>query len=647
MATTSIRLDGQRRGTGGSLRKLKDVRVLGPAVAAVAALLPLVQGSSYDLGRLQLMFVFIMAAISLNLAFGFAGQLAIAQPVMLATGAYTAGILSVHWGWTFPGTLVPATIATVVMSLLLGLPSLRIRGWYFAVTSFFAVVVLPDVLAIFDTYTGGDLGLVGVSGVTWGGERAANWMVYELFLLALVVSWAGVARISRSSLGVALRMLRDHPIAAEAAGLNLMWTRARVYLVLALPCAFAGVLYAHSTRYLTSTVFSFTMLLVIVGGVFIGGKGTLWGPVIGCALFQLVSLWLGPFSPYNELFLGIAVLVSAIAFKGGVVFTWRRIAARVPMLARYGFGTERIRVPSSDIDTGDLEAATVSAQPLRVEGVSRAFGGNVAVRDVGFEASPGRVFAVIGPNGSGKTTLLNVISGLVDADEGDVFVGDQLIGHDAAHDRARKGIARTFQVPRLVDELTFRENVEFGSIALEGNGMTKALIRRPNARPADLARSKKALAACRRLGCDDTTADEEAEALPLGTKRLVEVARAMVSDAPIVCLDEPAAGLSEHERDQLGEVLRALVAEGRTVLLVEHNLRFVLEVADDILLLQDGEIAGRGTTDGPRRFDDALRGYLGTFLLDYESQIGTSRPASGADDPADDAAVAPTPGGAD
>jgi branched-chain amino acid transport system permease protein len=250
-----------------------------------------------------------------------------------------------------------------------------------------------------------------------------------------------------------------------------------------------------------------------------------------------------------------------------------------------------------------------------VTAVSKAFGGNVALRDVSLELNGGELLALIGPNGSGKTTLLNLVNGFVRADSGSITLNGVTFSHQPPHRTARLGLGRTFQVPRLVDELSVARNVQLGLLGADRQRVLGAFFSWPRTRRRDREGLERAREVCRFLGLPANVIDARAGSLPLGLKRIVEIGRAVVARSPVICLDEPAAGLNESERVRLQEVLRALVESGRAVLLVEHNTRFVLDVCDRIVLLRDGVVVGRGTGAGGREMEPALHEYVAAYAV--------------------------------
>jgi branched-chain amino acid transport system permease protein len=595
-------------------------RYLGLAVPwilfAAGLALPLVFSTGYELSRYQLLLSYITVAIALNFAFGFAGELALSQPVLIAIGAYTAGLLSARYNLDVWQTVLPGVATATAASVILALPSLRVRGWYFAIISFFAIAVMPDVIAAFAPVTGGDSGLVGINPMKIGTFFFPAWLAYETVLLTTVLTWIAARNLVGSGWGIVIRTMRDHPVAARASGVNLRVTRAWVHVLIGIPCGLVGVEFAHTQLFLSPSNFAFNMILLLIGGVFLGGAGTLWGPVLGITVFQGISFWIGPFSKYNSLMLGAGVLIAALGFKGGMVATAQRVFDRVA----------RRRAEVAGVNVSDrgvrFEVAQVRLEPidtvgvgLAVQKVSKRFGGNQVLRDVSLELHGGELLALIGPNGSGKTTLLNLVNGFVRADAGTITLNGFSYRHLPPAACAHRGLGRTFQVPRLVDELTVAQNVQLGLLGLGRQRVLQSLVSWPLLRRRERKDLERARQVCRFLGLPSEVIDRKAGQLPLGLKRIVEIGRAVVAGSRVICLDEPAAGLNETERQRLHEVLRALVAAGRAVLLVEHNTRFVLDVCDRIVLLRDGVVVGRGEGGREGRMDQPLRDYVAAYTV--------------------------------
>lgn len=583
--------------------------VLGLLLCASAAAYPLMDGTTYGMGRLELILFYMMAAIGLNFIHGLGGVLMVAQPAMMTGAGYAAGILSVRHGWDFWITTPIAILVAILISILLGLPSLRVRGWYLAVISFMGVALVPDVVSAFRETTGGTDGLPGIRPIQIAGTEPPRWLIYEAVLLVTIGFWFAVRNLLKSGWGTSLLAHRDHPYMAVASGVNLIRLRGTLFVLSAIPCGVAGAMYAHSQQFFSAVNFEIRTLLILIGGVLLGGRGTLWGPVLGVAIFAGISFWVGPFSLYNPLFLGLGVLVSALLFRLGIVGTLNQFwSTHGPSKGA------ALRLLSDEGDSATAISAVEQAPHLEVRDLNKHFGGTYALKDVELTIPGGSVTTVIGANGSGKTTLLNCISGFITPDSGRVVLNGQEIISVPLHRRAHLGVARTFQVPRLIEELTVRENVELGIFGLHPQTVGASLFRTPRYRARQAAAAERAIAACRALGLSDRAINAKASELTLALKRLVEIARALAADASVICLDEPVAGLNHAAQGRVATVLRDLAASGRAVLLIEHNLPFVLSVSDELVLLRDGQVADRGVPVDAGDLSRPLGKYFQTFV---------------------------------
>ena len=567
-------------------------------VVLVAALLPVLTKSSFQLSRYELVLTYMMVTIGLNFGFGYGGQLAIAQPVVMGVAAYTAGLLNVNRHWSSWATLVPALVVGSLVNVLVSLPGFRLRGWYLAITTFFAVAVFPDLLSATQHLTHGDDGLGPIDKFRWVGNspRQEYW-----FVLALTgVCWLGIWGLVYSRWGIMTQSLRDSPNAAQASGVNIPRLKVALSVISALPVALAGWVFAHSTELISPTSFNFALLLLVVAAVMLGGRGTVWGPIIGTLIFEILSLYIGPFSTYNSVILGFGVFICATVFPIGIIPVVR--GAMRGLFARLASEETEPGEP----ETGGVEAPIEPVAPgdsrvpvLQARGIAKAFGGRVVLRGVDLDLYSGLVYGLVGPNGSGKTTLLNVLTGFVSRDVGEIKLRGAILRADPAHQIARRGIRRSFQVPQLVSELSVGENIKLGAVA--GKGARR--------RQADLDQRVAAVAA--ELGMTARDIDTPVAELSLGLRRIVEIGRAMIAEPDVICLDEPAAGLAESDLHRLTATLRHVAGRGCAVLLIEHNLSFVQSVADEIIVLEEGEVTTRrelAVVGGHRTFAESPDG---------------------------------------
>jgi branched-chain amino acid transport system permease protein len=579
--------------------------LFGPAIViAVAAFLPMISGSAFQLSRYDLVLTYMMVAIGLNFGLGFAGQLSIAQPVIMGAAAYCAGLLAVDRGWNAWETLVPALAVGVVAGVLLYLPGFRLKGWYLAITTFFAVLVFPDLISATQQWTQGDNGLGPIPPMpgVFGTSATAQ---FEFILALTAVCWLGVWLIVYSRWGIMMKGMRDSPNAAQASGVNIPFLNLSVSALAALPVGLAGWVFAHTTEIISPTSFNFNLLLLVVASVMLGGRGTMWGPVVGTIVFETLSLYIGPFSIYNTIILGFGVFVCATAFPMGIVPVVRE-RFRVWFARNDGvdFGARAFEPSDDEADIvaaalgrtdetmvasstngGSKESRSGVLEPvLRMVGVQKSFGGNNVLRGVDLELYPGMVHGLVGPNGSGKTTLLNVLTGFVQADDGEIWLQGKPLNHVRPYQVARRGIRRSFQVPQLVVELSVGENMKLGAFGNSGRRLFRWMPHRK------AAINERVAAAASTLGMTSRELDIPVKELSLGSRRIVEIGRSMVAEPSVICLDEPAAGLAENDLAMLEQTLRRVAEAQCSVLLIEHNLAFVRKVADVMIELQDGRV---------------------------------------------------------
>ena len=552
--------------------------------------------------QLQLAMILSLLVSGLNLSLGFAGELALGQVAMYAAGAYTAGLLSVHGHTDIALQLVAAGLAALLVGVLTGIPGLRLGSWSLAMTSFFLVLLLPDVIAIFKEDTGGRNGLSGILSPTLFG-RMLTPEDYFMVIAIVTVAWFAVMRnIAVSRHGTALRVLKQSPVLAASMGINVFRMKLMAYALGAVPAGLAGALFASLDLYISPEAFGFTVATTILAASVLGGSASVYGAVFGAFILQFGLNQSTDFQKYSLVVTGAFLIVGGVLLTGGLSglarALWRRVLAEDPTAA-----------PADRATAGD-EVPAVPGKVLKVEGVAKAFGGNQALKGVDLTATPGRVTALIGPNGSGKTTLLNMICGFYRTDAGVIALDDRQLQRMGPDRVARTGVARTFQTPNIPEGITVREAVMAGRYAGHRATVLEAVLRLPRyrkVRRGDLLEADRVLdlVGIRHLE------NAEATALPLGQRRLLEVARCLISNPGVLLLDETASGLDEDEVERLAEVIRRVRDAGGTVVLVEHNFQLVLSLADEIVALAHGELMAKGTPEEIQNNERVMSEYLG------------------------------------
>jgi branched-chain amino acid transport system permease protein len=518
----------------------------------------------------------------------------------MGVAAYAAAILNVERGWNSLATLPCAVVIGVAVGFALSAPGFRLRGWYLTITTFFAAVIFPDLIQLIGGITRGSDGLAGIGPLpglplTLGSSPSE----FEYVLGIVTVLWLGMYNIYRSSWGVVLRGVRDAPLAVESCGISVRRVKAAVAVVSNVPVAIAGWLIAHISSVVGPDTFGLSLTIVIIAAVVLGGSGSVWGPVVGIVVVELVALWIGPFSSYNALLVGLAVLVVSALLPAGVV-------PALAVQARRWLGLGRgLAFAGVDIAAGQPPAEALAPAPepepsrdgetigqpvYQASGVTKRFAGLTVLNGADLTVHAREVVGLVGPNGSGKTTLLNIITGHVKADAGEAALFERPVLGSSPHLLGSRGVRRSFQVPQLIGELSVLDNVRLGLLGGRRQQIIGGLLRGPSYRARTRRDTARVVAVCRTVGLDDSLLRQRVDELPLGLRRVVEVARAVVSGPVLVCLDEPAAGLAGPELARLGDVIRQVARSGSGVLLVEHNAAFVREVCDVMVEIRDGRV---------------------------------------------------------
>jgi len=561
--------------------------------------------------QLQLAMILSLLVSGLNLSLGYAGELALGQVAMYAAGAYTAGMLSQRGHTDILLQLAAAGLAALLVGIVTGIPGLRLGSWSLAMTSFFLVLLLPDVLAIFREDTGGRNGLTGILSPTLFG-RMLTPEDYFMVIAVVTVAWFAVMRnIAVSRHGTALRVLKKSPVLASSMGINVFRMKLLAYALGAVPAGLAGALFASLDLYISPEAFSFTVATTILAASVLGGSASVYGAIFGAFVLQFGLNQSTDFQRYSLVVTGAFLILGGVLLTGGLSGLARALWRRLTIPADPAAPADSAGAAGRSARPDDVPA--VPGKVLRVEGVTKAFGGNQALKGVDLTASPGRVTALIGPNGSGKTTLLNMICGFYRTDAGVIALDDRQLQRMRPDRVARTGVARTFQTPNIPEGITVREAVMAGRYSGHRVSVLEAVLRLPRyrrVRRADLAEADRVLdlVGIRHLE------DAEATALPLGQRRLLEVARCLISNPGVLLLDETASGLDEDEVERLAEVIRRVRDAGGTVVLVEHNFQLVLSLADEIVALAHGELMARGTPEEIQNDERVMSEYLGVDL---------------------------------
>jgi branched-chain amino acid transport system permease protein len=546
--------------------------------------------------------VYWVLVSGLNLVVGFAGQIAIGWVALLTLGAYTTSVLVAgNVTPAFPPylALAIAAMAGAMFGLIIGLPALRLRTFYFAITTLGFATIVTQVALAWQSVTGGG---VGVAGPIFPKPFASPWgFYYFCFGLAAICTWM-TANIAASRFGRALTAIRDAEVAAEASGISKPALLGAVFLFSGAVAAVAGGLFASLQSYITPDAFTLDLSILFFIAILIGGRGSILGPLLGTILLTVLPEFAAPLVAWSTFLYAVLLLVIVLAIPGG-------IADILDFKNRRPLETGRAIVPRPEL-LPRLLGTLGDAGALTLEQVALSFGGVQAIDGLDLEIQPGQVHGLIGPNGSGKTTTLNVISGYYAQQRGAVRLNGAALPVFARHRRAQMRIARTFQTPRIVGSASVLENVMIGG-TIDGEGtFVESLLSLPRHRRDEVMLRDTAMLALAAVGLE-RLAPVRADRLQHSELRFTEIARALMLRPIFLLLDEPAAGLSAEEIGRLGALLLAIARAGTGVLLVEHHADLIFDICHHVTVLNLGRMLAAGTPAEIRSHREVVNAYLG------------------------------------
>ena len=577
------------------------------ALAAGATLVPLLTANTYYLYLGMSVFILVVVTSGLNILAGLSGQVSLGHAGLYAVGAYTGALLATRAGFGL-WTALPAAVAlTAAVGAVLALAALRLSGPYLAMVTIAFGIIVEGALVEWVGLTGGPGGIFNIPRPSLLGATLPLRQYYLVVLaLATLALWV-THNVMRSPWGRALVAARDSELAAESLGLSTYRLRTVAFTVSAGFAGAAGCLFAFLNGYLSPDSFTLQTSILFLLIVLFGGLGSLAGPLVGAVVLVLLPELLREFLEYRLILYGSLLLASVYFLPRGVVGALMR--PRTPVADEHrARGAPELRARPRRDGEDDGRARRGEGQPpvLTLDGVTRAFGGVIAVSDVSMRVHPATIHSVIGPNGAGKTTLVNLVSGFYQPDQGRVSFRGEAITGLAPTAVARRGLVRTFQTPQLFDGLSVLDNVLVGSAGHRLGSLAGALV---GATGRDAGR-EAAEAVLARVGLAGW-GDAPAHGLPFGHRRRLEIARALAAGAVMLLLDEPAAGLSPAEIDELDARLVDLRAGGLTILLVEHHMELVMAISDRITVLDEGRVIADGAPADVQRDAAVLRAYLG------------------------------------
>ncbi|GIZ50196.1 branched-chain amino acid ABC transporter ATP-binding protein/permease [Noviherbaspirillum aridicola] len=589
---------------------MKRRHLLPAALLVLGLLLPLLPTPEYWISLLNYIGLYALVALGLVLLTGVAGLTSFGQAAFVGLGAYSTAYLSLTYGLSPWLGLAAGLALTLASAWLIGAVTLRMSGHYLPLATIawgISLYFLFGNLEMLNKYDG----LSGIPPISIAGfELASGRSIYYLIWFVVLASVLALHNLLDSRPGRAIRALKGGGMMAEAMGVDTRHAKVVAFVMSALLACLSGWLYAHFQRTVNPSPFGLNYGIEYLFMAVIGGVGHIWGALLGAALLTvlkdvlqgLLPRLLGSSGNYELIVFG-ALMVALLQYAPNGLWPWvRRV---FPPPARRGPPPE-----AEPLRTGGKPAA--GEKVLEVKAARKQFGGLVAVNDVSFEVGAGEIVGLIGPNGAGKSTTFNLVTGVLPLSAGDVRYRGESIARLPSREIVLRGIARTFQHVQLLPAMSVLENVALGA-HLRGEyhprgGILASVLRLNRREEARLLH--EAARQLHRVGLGEFL-HVEAGSLALGQQRIVEIARALCCDPALLLLDEPAAGLRLQEKQALAGLLRQLRADGMSILIVEHDMDFVMNLTDRLVVMEFGTRIAEGRPEAIQKDPAVLEAYLG------------------------------------
>ncbi|MDA8081975.1 MAG: branched-chain amino acid ABC transporter permease/ATP-binding protein [Actinomycetota bacterium] len=591
--------------------------------------------ASGTLHTIDLVGIFALAIVGLELLTGVSGQVSLGQAGFMAVGGYVSALMTVNhhvapiWG------LLGGIALSLICALILGLAGSRVRGMYLAVVTLAFGIFVPSVATGMGS-TGGPSGISGIPsfsifGYAFNTDVKFFYLIFVLVAIALYFS----SRLIKSHRGRLLKAMNEDDVGISAIGLDIRRAKIMVFLVSAAMASIAGSLYAGFFHFLSPDMVGSGVSLQLITMLVIGGTVSRLGPLIGVTIITFLPNLSQQMANVGPVVDGLLLVIFLRYLPDGIIgvpmkgINWIStrigISAKLPSVAAVEAEAATAAEPELATLAPTSEAIAVSEGPrpdatdretakriaLSISGLSKSFGGVMAVRDVSFDLEENSIGALIGPNGAGKSTLFNLITNLYIPDSGSVTLWGNVLPVARPHRAAELGLFRTFQTSRVFEQLSVVDNVLLGGSRLSRSGLVSCGVGTIRARKEEHVLRERAMNILVAIGLGNK-AYEPAGNLPLAAQKHLDLARALMSGSKVLLLDEPGAGMNDAETEELGSMLLAIRDAGRTILVVDHNMALVMGIAEKVTVMDAGHVIASGLPEDIQKDPTVISAYFGS-----------------------------------